>query len=257
MINDIIFTTAFKDIERIYWKDYQRTNEEYYEYFTNLTKNIKYNLVVYLDDDIKNTLLKKYKFNSNIIFKNTNDVETFYNKYLEEEHRVINDNRFKNKIPLNRKNKPETIYAKYTLINHSKINFVKHTKKLFPDYKFYSWIDFGFVRDINVIPKNINIDKLPEKIIYQTLCYIPKIRVDVIKNLQTDEVVIAGSAFIIYNSLIEHFENLYENKIKQWQKNYICDDDQALVLQLFYENPELFCLVVDKKWFNIYNKLSL
>jgi hypothetical protein len=82
-MNNIIFITAFKDIERNNWNDYKRTNEEYYEYFANLTNNIKYNLVVYLDDDIKNILLKKYNFASNIIFKNINDVETFYNKYLD------------------------------------------------------------------------------------------------------------------------------------------------------------------------------
>jgi hypothetical protein len=55
-MNDIIFTTAFRDIGREYWRDSQRTNENYYEYFINLTNNIKYNLVVYLDDDIKNML---------------------------------------------------------------------------------------------------------------------------------------------------------------------------------------------------------
>jgi len=47
LINDIIFTTAFKDIGRNCWRDFKRTNEEYYEYyeyFINLTNNIYNNL---------------------------------------------------------------------------------------------------------------------------------------------------------------------------------------------------------------------
>ena len=74
--------------------------------------------------------------------------------------------------------------------------------------------------------------------------------------LQIDEAVIAGSAFIVSNKLVEKFENIYENKIKLWHKYFISDDDQSLVLQLYHENKDIFKLIQDSNWFKLYNHLT-
>jgi hypothetical protein len=39
--------------------------------------------------------------------------------------------------------------------------------------------------------------------------------------------------------LVENFETLWENKLIEWQEKYITDDDQNLVLQLYFDNPYL------------------
>lgn len=256
MQNSILFITAFKDIGRSNWPTHKRTNDDYFNYFYLLANNIHYNLIVYLEENIKQILLKKYKFRDNIIFENMSDINTFYNKYLNEEMRVISDIRFQSKIPKERFRKhPETWSAKYTLINHSKINFVKHAKNKYSNYQFYSWIDFGYVREISNVPRNISLDKLPDRIIYQSFGNIPEPRLNAIQMLKIDEAKIAGSAYIIPKLLIDRFEKLYEEKINLWHENYICDDDQSLVLQLYYENKNLFHLISDKNWFSLYNNL--
>jgi hypothetical protein len=255
-MNTILFITAFKDIGRSNWPTHKRTNQDYLNYFMILANNINYNLVVYLEKEFLQEVKNRYNFKENIIFIELNEVDTFYNKYLEEERRVISDKKFQNKIPKERFRKhPETWSAKYTLINHSKINFVRHTKDIYPDYSFYSWIDFGYVRNLNRVPKNLNLDNFPDRIIYQKFDNIPEPRLNAIKMLTIDEAKIAGSAFVIPKTLINRFENLYENKIKLWHENYICDDDQSLVLQLYYENKHLFHLITDKDWFSLYNHL--
>jgi hypothetical protein len=256
-MDKILFITAFKDIGRSSWPTHKRTNNDYFNYFLILANNIEYNLVVYLEKNILNELINKYTFKDNIILRELNDVDTFYNKYLDEERRVISDPKFQSKIPKERFRKhPETWSAKYTLINHSKINFVKHAKDNFPDYQFYSWIDFGYIRDKNNVPNNLSTNKFPDRIIYQTFGNIPEPRVNAIQMLKIDEAIIAGSAFIIPKALINRFEELYENKIKLWHEYYICDDDQSLVLQLYYENKSLFHLVTDKDWFSLYKHLQ-
>ena len=172
---------------------------------------------------------------------------------MEKERLVIGSNEFKEKIPKHRFRKhPETWSAKYNLVNHSKINFVSHSKKIYPNYKFYSWIDFGYVRDIKSLPNEININKIPNKIIYQAFT-IPTKRLNAIQMLQIDEALIAGSAFIVSNDIVEKFENIYEDKIKLWHKHFICDDDQSLVLQLYHENKDIFELIKDSNWFSLYN----
>ena len=151
--NIIIFTTAYKDINRKKWNCYQRSNEEYIKGFYNLCSYINYKLIVYLEDDIKEIITKGKIFNENIFFISLKDVVTFYDKYLEKDKKIMETKEYQDKIPYYRKANPEHIYSEYNFINHSKVNFIRHTKDLFPDYKFYAWIDFGTM--------NLEIENIP------------------------------------------------------------------------------------------------
>jgi hypothetical protein len=250
---NILFVTAYKDINRSNWCHFNRTNNEYFNSFLKLAQYIEFNLVVYLEDDIFNQL-SKTKFKSNIIFKNLKNVNTFFDKYLDNEKIIINSENYKSKIPQSRKTNPEHVYAEYNLINHSKINFIADAKKKF-NYDFYSWIDFGYVRDNISIPikKNINPNKLPEKIIYHYI-KLPELNNKINPNdmLKSNDIYLTGSSFIIPNNLVETFESVYKKKIINFEKEYICDDDQNLVLQLYYDNPELFYIIHNNQWFSLF-----
>jgi len=250
----IIFVTAFKDIGRSHYHHYTRTNEEYFHYFINLANNIEYTLVVYLEESVRNELLKKNTFKSNIIFLNMKNVDTFYDKYLENDQEIIQSDEYKNKIPQHRKFNPEHIYSEYNFVNHNKINFVYHCSEKYPNYTFYSWIDFGCIRDLNNMPQNLNLSKLPEKVIYG--CFkIPTERINEYDMLASDEIYIQGSSFIIHKKHIENFEKIYENKIIEWQKKCTTDDDQNLLLQLYFDNPDIFYLVKTDEWYSLYKKM--
>ena len=255
--SDILFITSFKDINRSTWSQYSRTNHEYFTYFLNLVDKIEYTLIVYIEDKILEDLKKLNNtaaiFKPNIIFKNLQNVDTFFEKYIDNDKIIMNSDFYQNKIPIRRKNlNPEHIYSEYNFVNHSKINLVSDAKKQYPNYLFYSWIDFGYARESVNIPKNINVYALPAKIIYHCLIY-PSKKIDANIMLTTDHVFITGSSYIIHNTLVEKFEELYENKIKEWQMNYITDDDQNLILQIYYDNPQLFHLIQNNKWFSLYN----
>ena len=252
--NEIIYVTAFKDIGRALWNTFRRGNDEYFNCFILLSNNFnpRYKLIVFVDNEIKAHLLSKNKFNDNIIFYNFDDVDSFYKKYLQKETEILNSEIFRRKVASNRLyNNPETWCAKYNLINHSKINFIKHVKTLYLNYKYYAWIDFGFVKngDLNVIPKSINPDKVQNKITYQYK-YLT-LRIDANEILKSNNDYIAGGAFVIPNEKVEWFEKKYENKLNEWYLNYIADDDQSLVLQLYFDNKDIFNLIQD------YNACSL
>jgi hypothetical protein len=255
MSNDILFITAYKDIGREKWSHYKRTNIEYFSYFINLTNNIKYNLIVYIEYDILKKLLGYTKFPSNICFIDLNKIEdTFYNKFLEIDRNVMNSDIYKNKIPIYRKNNPEHLYSEYNLINHSKINFVKDASVKFPNYEFYSWIDFGYVRTLDSLPRNIKIERLPHKITYQCL-RVPDVNNKISPNemLKTNDVYFTGSPNIIHKSMVIEFEKKYEKKLLEFYENYVTDDDQNVLLQLYYENPDMFNLKHNSEWFALYN----
>jgi len=254
---EIIFITAFKDINRTNWSKFERSTELYINYFYTLADNIKYKLIVYLEKNVKELVTKNKQFNENIIFEDLNIVNTFFDKFIENDKKIIENDIYKNKIPDYRKELPEHLYSEYNLINHIKINFIKHTKNKYSDYLFYSWIDFGRMNEsIDNVPKEIDISLLPNnKITYHFVNDPPLNKIDDVEMLKSNVVYLLGSSFIVPNNLVEDFEILWENKLIKWQENYITDDDQNLVLQLYFDNPNLFHKIKNDKWYNMYANL--
>lgn len=265
-MSDIVFVSAFRDIGRSNWATQTRTTADYIQYFVQLASNIQYTLVVFVDDATLSILSTSYSFQPNIIFKQLSSVNTFYDKYLEQDKKIINSTEYKNKIPAARKQHAEHLYAEYNFINHSKINFIRETQRQYPEYEFYAWIDFGFVREMNALPRppNIECSKLPTKIICHCINNPSKQpnqekpeKKDATAMLASFEIFITGGAFIVHSTLVSTFEYLYENKIQEWQREYITDDDQNLMLQLYYDNPNMFYLIQSDEWFSLYNILPI
>ena len=250
----IIFVTAYKNIGRHNWKFFQRNFEDYCFYFMNLANNIKYNLVCYIEDDVKGYLKSKFKFNDNILFENLNKVDSFLKKYNNLTKDIINSEDYQNKIPNDRKTNPEHLHSEYNTMNFSKLNFLKFTKEKYDCYDFYAWIDFGCIRmwSMDSIPKNINLQLLKEKITFH--CFsIPDIKnkIHEYDMLKSHEIFFDGSQFIIHKSFIDLFENLCEKKIIDWIKINTTDDDQNLFLQIYYDNPSLFELVINDEYYSL------
>jgi hypothetical protein len=238
----IIFFTAFKDIGREIWNTGdKRTNNTYFSNFKQLADNIEYPLVVYVQTHILKELANSMTFKSNIMLIDSSCIPTFLETHIEKERKIMESDEYKQKIPDTRKGLPEHSVPAYTLINHSKINFLAYTKKLCPGYEYYSWIDFGFVvnNDLTVIPKNIDFSKLGETIFYNSI-YNPSKYYDANTMLASDKVYIAGGSFVVHTNLVKLFERIYTEKLNEWQKNCIADDDQALVYQLTTNYEQLF-----------------
>lgn len=250
--NSIVFVTAFKDIGRDKWDIIPRTTQTYIETFLNLARNIDYKLVVYVENKMLEHL-KTYNLSSNVILLSSSNVNTFYDMYIENERLMINSEEYKNKIPLDRKGAPEHWSAEYNLVNHSKINYIAHTKKLYPMYEYYSWLDFGCIRNtINDVPKHINFNKLHHKISYLALIMPPSERISADNMLKSHDVYLAGSQFITHTSLVETHLELYAKLLETWKTNVICDEDQGAILQLYFENRELFELFPSNEWFSLF-----
>lgn len=255
---DILFITAFKDIGRSTWNHWQRSNDEYLGYFHHLATNIDYTLVVFVDNAIETELKRRYTFRSNIVFVDINRVKTFYDDYLPTQQSIVNSETYRAKIPDERRNNPEHVFAEYNLINHSKFNFVSYAKKQNPEYDFYSWIDFGFTRskDENV-PVNIDTSLLPtDRITYQ-LDEQPTTRIDPNDMLKSNTIYFMGSSNIIPNSLVEQFEDIYRTKIEELQQMWVVDDDQNVLLQIYYDYNRLFNTFVNRKWFSFYTRFRM
>jgi hypothetical protein len=256
-MEDILFVTAYKDIGRSKWNNSSRTNGEYFSKFVSITKQIQHTLIVFVEEDIRQQLENKYTFSKNIIFYDLPKKDLFYHTFFESQRQIIESGEYKEKIPIYRNDVPEHIYAEYNLINHSKINFVRHAKKVFPNYSFYSWIDFGFGKLLEDLPIKIsNVQKLPRRIIYHSMTSIPEIQISPNDMLKENRIFLIGSSYIIPNEIVEIFEDIYEKKIIELEKEKVVDDDQNIVYQIYMENKNLFILVGGGHWFSFYNIIN-
>jgi hypothetical protein len=216
-----------------------------------MARRIPYKLVVFCEEPIRNELAL-YDLPS-VEFHEWNEVDTFYKRYLDIERTIIESEAYKAKIAPHRFLNPEHLYAEYNLVNHSKINFVRHTKDLYPNYKFYGWLDFGFCRNIKDCPMNVDTSILKEKITYLALRE-PSTRIEPEELLRSDDVYLTGSMFITHTESVELFEQTFDEKIREYHSLGLSDDDQSLVTQMYWDKPERFHLIVDKEWFSLFRK---
>lgn len=252
---NVLYVTAFRDIGRGAWKFYRRPNEEYIKYFLLMAENITGTLLVFLEAGLLEVLSARLSNRKNIIFRPIDGVTTFYDTHMDRERRIMDSKEYSTLIPQRRRGNPEHCVAEYTLLMHSKINFLAEAQRFEPTFDYYAWIDFGFVRDVSCCPKEINMGLLGSKIIYVGTSVERRSRVEMIVS---DNIFMSGSSFIVPAELVLRFERLWAMKLGEYQDSYVCDDDQGLVLQIYFDNPELFDLVKVGVSFGLYkNYLNL
>ena len=81
MMKDIVFVTAYRDLQREKWSHYIVPREHYIQRFVELAKKIEYELEVYVEPHVLN-ILQDYTFPSHIYFNTWDNVETFFDKYF-------------------------------------------------------------------------------------------------------------------------------------------------------------------------------
>jgi hypothetical protein len=256
----ILFITSYKDIKRSLWSHYTMTNDDYVKHFLNILNYMVYDTVVFVEQHIFELIMKATNniVKPNITFINMDNFiqNTFFTTLMEKDKAVMNSEIYKKKLAYHRRVNPEHLYSEYNLINHSKISFIKQAKEYY-NYDFYAWIDFGYIRnsDLN-IPRNINVKAFPNKIMYSCFRY-PDInnRIDPNVLLQLDDIIVMGGSFILPNCLVDTYEILYEENLLKLYDQHISDDDQNVVVQIYYNNPELFHLLKTTKWFDLYHTI--
>ena len=254
-MSEIVFVTSFRDIHRGTWDTFARTKEMYVKYFLLLAQNISYSLIVYVDKKLGKELKLKCK-QKNIIFQDIETVKTFYNKYLIQDQQIMQSQVYQNKIPAKRKNHPEHLYSKYNLTMHSKVNFLYHAFLQFPNNAWYTWIDFGFVRNIKDVPQRIDTAQLSKNKITCHCLQKPSYYQSANDMLSSFEIYLTGSAYIVPVSQVNRLQELYEEELQLWYNNDISDDDQSLLLQLYFKHPDLFCLKENSEWMSLFRMLQ-
>lgn len=251
----ICYITAYYDINRSDWKEFGRTNEDYFKHFQhyiNLFSNPideEHNMIVFIDEKHYTKLSKMIEEKDRcriipiIITNEWMNVNLPMWKYLNKERDIMNSDRFKNLIP-DKLHFPEHKYPEYTLINHCKIDFINYALTL-SHAEYFCWTDFGYFATPERCPlRLLDINKLiPNKINYTLINPLTEYDKDPIYTLFVAPERIGGFFFFGDRKSMKEYQILYHSVLEYYQNVlYIADDDQALVLFCYYKKPYLFHL---------------
>lgn len=249
----ICYVSAFLDINRNEWKDFNRNIEKYFEYFSPFINMFleKGEMIVFMDTKhlkkfenmISNTKIKCIPIDEDFMVKN---IHVW--KFLEKETEIMNSLEYK-KFLHTKMSFPENTKPKYTLINHAKIDFVNCASFL-TNAEYLCWVDFGYFQKKSNIPQNfIDLNKLKrDKINYQLLNPLTETDGDIYYTLKNSPERIGGFFFFGNKRNLEIYQKMYHKMLEKFRNLGLADDDQHIALRCYFENPSLFHLHLNYEW---------
>ena len=244
--------------------------EQYLEWIHNLFSIVNnFNLVVYTDIDGYNSLRPLILTNKIRFIIKT--MEDFYG-YRYKDDWIKNHNT--SELSLHKK-----IDWQLNMLWNEKIHFVNETiRNKYFDTMYYGWCDIGYFRNLSAgkigqlisWPSPTKILKFPNKIHYGCVQTDPEkyngLHNDVIKHYtrhytinkttppipfsKMEDICFAGGFFILTKPFAEIYGRLFDIKLQYYfQNGFTIKDDQQIIMDCIFTNPQLFQIHFSSNWF--------
>lgn len=263
--NDITIVTAFFDIGRGsishtdgFPKCLTRTNETYFEYFSNLA-SLDNDMVIFTTPEHEKMIryLRKNKPTTIILI----DIFKEFSHLLNKIEQIQNDLIFQNKIPKILRKNIEYWNAKYVLVTNLKSYFVSQavTNNLAKN-KMVAWVDFGYVRNqdtLNDVKKwKYNFDSSKIHLFTIRKTYDLDCIEHVYQAIFNNEVFVIGGCIVASCEKWQEFYQMTQFHQKELMQKNIVDDDQGLILMCLFKSKDAFKLnyLGKNNWFSLFKK---
>lgn len=241
----LCIVSAFMDIGRQNWSTFKRSTEQYFYNFLPYTK-LNHEIIVFMDDRHINMLQLICANNKNIKIIPINDLWMKENihayRQLARETEIMESEKFRNLVR-HRLGHPECSKPLYNTMQHAKIDFVSFviTKKL-STADYYAWSDFGYFQDPRNIPKrDLDISKFDlEKVNFQAMSILTTKDSDRMYTLVNAPERIGGFFYLGHPDKLLEYQKLYHTICHEFHDMGIVDDDQHIMIQCYFRNPQLF-----------------
>ena len=256
-MSEITIVTAYFDIGRSNWKDYERGTNKYISYFKFWAK-INNNIIIYTNKELVEEILS-IRRDFGLENKTTViGIENVFNcdKNLYNKIKTITENEITQYFHFHKEiHRPEAWNAQYNFVTFLKFYF---TNKAITDLKLtgtIAWLDFGFNHDGQLGLIDTNDFNFTWKYNFSSKIHLFSIKplnterpiFDIIRNLDT---YILGGVMVGPANLWHNFYYLaYQSMISLLRCGF-CDDDQTIALMCYYEKPELFEIHTVNYWFD-------
>lgn len=258
MSDNITVVTAFYDIGRSSWNSYARSNEKYFEYFTNLSR-IHNEMIVFTSseyaDRIKN--IRGNKPTTVIVL----DIFEQFKEELKLIENVHKSDDFKNKIRSDLLNNPEYRCAEYTLVTYCKSYFLyKAVIDKLVKTDLVAWIDFGMCRSRETLHNTTQwrYDFDCNKINVFGFKEVTE-NIDIENIIANNEIYLIGTNVVLSKDLAILYWELTQNAFNDLLKINMIDDDQSILTYACSQNLDKFVQhrLPEDVWFDLfrmYNK---
>ena len=252
----LTYVTAFLDIGRNDWKQFERNVDTYFEHFAPLAEMFKgmnkaeYGMVIFIDAKHSERLRKMTDPATQLIEitqESLSKISVLWGR-LDREREIMESQQYR-LLMASRLRFPEHHNPKYTLINHAKIDLVVEAGK-YTTSKYFCWVDFGYFQKSDRIPaKPIDISKLnPNTVNYTLINPLDSRDENLMYTLMNAPERIGGFFFFGHREVLRKYQELFHNVHETFQSANLADDDQHIALRCYYENPELFTLHLLGGW---------
>ena len=234
----------------------------YLSWITNLLSIVSnFNLVIFTDHNSFKTLINLIDFtnkNIKIIFKPFNCFYTYkYKDFWIQNHK-------KSKLFLH-----SHIDWQLNMLWNEKVFFINETiQNKYFDTLYYGWCDIGYFRNRSIDlhthflkkwPNNNNLLNGPFSKNYihygcvqNNIFTYSSLQNDIKTHYlnksenqptyQLEELCFAGGFFLLKRELIDTYMKLYDEKLTYYfTRNFTIKDDQTIIMDLIFTNPNLFC----------------
>jgi hypothetical protein len=239
-MSNLTLITAFIDINRGDWSVFKRSVDYYFECFLPYL-SLNHDIILFLDDryldKIKHDKVKVIPISKEWL---TTNIHAY--KFLEKESEIMKSNKYKMLIS-HRFSCPETWCPEYNIIQHSKIDFVSYAiNNNLSKSEYYAWTDFGFFQDKTKIPKKgLDINKFDlDRINFQAINPLTNDDRNMVKTLIYPSDKIGGFFYLGHKNLLLKYQQLYHEVVQQYHNLGLVDDDQPIMAQCYFKNPDLF-----------------
>lgn len=246
-MNSITIVSAFININRGNWKNFSRSDEQYYNYFT-LWAKVKNELVVYVETkELKDKILKfrrecgledKTKV---ILLDNIQSIDPELYESIKKACQNTSQQEFRTK-----KNNPEVWNYDYDYIMLLKMWCTNNAVEKGYAKGMVAWVDFGYLHGgkSSIDPKSdFNFEwayEFDNKInVFSVQELDDKPVFEIVQNMDT---YIMGTILVAPDNLWPVFWKLMRENMITLNRCGLVDDDQTIILMCYRQNPEIFSI---------------
>lgn len=252
MDDKITIVTAFFPLGREKWKNFERTNNDYFEYF-DFWARIQNDMIIYTDKEnakyIEEIRMTKYnRKNTKIIIINEwrKIDEALYNSI-----KLATENELNRQLRIN-PNAPEAWNYDYNYITVLKCWFVKDAVEKGLAKGTMAWVDFGYNHGGSYYLESSEFDfewkwKFSDKIHLFKIRELDELPIfEIIRRLNN---YIQAGVIVAPDRFWGELWELVKQNMMNLNKIGIADDEQTILLMVYRDKKELFELH-DSTWFS-------
>ncbi|XP_070187486.1 protein HtrL-like [Littorina saxatilis] len=241
--------TALLDIGRGHWGKDSRGLNEYLLYMQRVLR-LDVNMVIYVavkGRPMVQWMRRGRENRTRIIDAKVEDVPYF--KYRDRIQEIMNSDEYQRDNELFQKRLVESIFPEYDIVQWAKLYFLHEVIQSRPfSNDYFVWIDAGYGRGEDIHPKDgiwkpRKLLAQPDKVTFLMRDDPNQFRADVARLHKMSLNILAGGFFGGGGRALERLYELQQEHVREWMETGVVDDDQTIVMQLYFKHPHLFNLV--------------